>query len=79
MLHPLGPDLSGLSLDELNAKYNELTKKYIMASRSGSGHVLAQMQMLLDGYREELRTRHQRIMDDAASKNSNFKNIIDIK
>lgn len=79
MLHPLAQDLSSLTTDELNAKYNELNKKYILASRSGSGQVLAQMQMLLEGYREELGRRHQRMLDDVANKNSNFKNIIDIK
>jgi hypothetical protein len=78
-MHPLAPDLSGLSLDELNKKYNELTQRYIMASRSGSGSVLSQMVMLLDDYRSEISRRHQKILDDTSNKNPNFKNIIDIK
>jgi hypothetical protein len=78
-MHPLAPDLSGLSLDELNKKYNELTQRYIMASRSGSGSVLSQMVMLLDDYKSEISRRHQKILDDTSNKNPNFKNIIDIK
>ena len=78
-MHPLAPDLSGLSLDELNKKYNELTQRYIMASRSGSSSVLSQMVMLLDDYRSEISRRHQKILDDTSNKNPNFKNIIDIK
>jgi hypothetical protein len=78
MLHPLAQDLSGLSNDELLNKYNELNKKFMMASRTGSGSVIGQMAMLLEDYRTELRSRQEKLLSDA-NKNPNFKNIIDIQ
>lgn len=77
-MHPLAPDLSGLSNDELLTKYNELNTKFMMASRTGSG-VIMQMNMLLEDYRAELRRRQEKMLSDATNKNPNFKNIIDIK
>jgi len=78
MLHPLAQDLSSLSNDELLNKYNELNKKFMMASRTGSGSVIGQMAMLLEDYRTELRSRQEKLLSDA-NKNPNFKNIIDIQ
>jgi len=77
-MHPLAPDLSGLSNDGLLTKYNELNTKFMMASRTGSG-VVMQMNMLLEDYRAELRRRQEKMLSDATNKNPNFKNIIDIK
>ena len=77
-MHPLAPDLSELSNDELLTKYNELNTKFMMASRTGSG-VIMQMNMLLEDYRAELRRRQEKMLSDATNKNPNFKNIIDIK
>jgi len=79
MYHPLAPDLSGLSNDDLLKKYNELSQKLGIAYRTGSGSVIQQMQMVLEGYKEELRRRQEKMLADATNKNPNFKNIIDIK
>lgn len=78
-MHPLIPDLTGLTMDELNAKYNDLQKKFLLASRAGSGSVLGQMRMVLDEYRNEISRRQQKLLDDLNNKNSSFKNIIDIQ
>lgn len=78
-LHPLAPDLSALTMDELMTKYNDLNKKYQQAHRSGSGSVIGQLAMLLDDYRYEIARRQQKLLDDASRKTSNFKNIIDIQ
>lgn len=77
-MHPLAPDLSELSNEELYKKYNELNSKFMIAHRVGSGSVVQQMNMLLENYRAEMSRRHEKMLADA-SKNSNFKNIIDIK
>jgi hypothetical protein len=77
-MHPLAPDLSQFNNDELLQKFNDLNKKIVLASRSGSGHVVHQMSMLLEDYRQEMRRRHEKLMSDA-TKNPNFKNIIDIQ
>lgn len=77
-MHPLAPDLSELTNDELYKKYNELSNKYMMAHRVGSGSIVAQMSMLLENYKMEIARRHEKMMAEA-NKNPNFKNIIDIK
>lgn len=77
-MHPLAPDLSGLSNDELLNKYNDLNKKFSQAHRVGSGSIIYQMSMLLEDYRAEMRRRQEKMLADA-NKNPNFKNIIDIK
>lgn len=79
MFHPLAPNLSALTNDELHSKYNELNNRFSQAQRAGSMSVLGQMRMLLDDYRAEIGRRQQKLLDDASQKNSNFKNIIDIK
>lgn len=77
-MHPLVPDLSGLTMDELMLKYNDLNKKMTMAQRVGSTGVLQQMSLVLENYRNEIATRQAKILEDVNRK-SNFKNIIDIQ
>ena len=76
-MHPLTPNLTELSLEELQAKYNELTKKINQSHRFGNNSLMNQLYMLLEDYRMEISTRQQKIYDDI-NKNPNFKNIIDI-
>lgn len=78
-MHPLTPDLTGLSMEDLMAKYNDLTKKYAQANRTGTWQVMSQMQMLMEDYKNEINRRQQKLLDEVNSKNNNFKNIIDIK
>lgn len=78
-MHPLAPNLTSMTNEELEKNYSELNKKYTIASRSGSYTVLPQIAMLLNDYREELQNRHKSMLERAASQNPNFKNIIDIK
>jgi hypothetical protein len=79
MFHPLAPNLSELSNEELNKKHGELLTKMNQAYRFGGGGVVQQMQMLLFHYTEELQRRQQQQMDEIAKQNPNFKNIIDIQ
>lgn len=79
MFHPLAPDLSSLTNDELYGKYNELNNRFSQAQKAGSMSVLGQMRMLLEDYRAEIARRQQKLLDEATQKNNNFKNIIDIK
>jgi predicted Zn-dependent protease len=76
-MHPLAPDLSVLSIEELTTKYNDLVKRMLQAQRMGNGGLINQVGMLLEDYRVELAKRQQKILSDA-NKNANFKNIIDI-
>lgn len=76
-MHPLTPNLTDLSLEELQAKYNELTKKINQSQRLGNSSLMNQLYMILEDYRMEISVRQQKIYDDI-NKNPNFKNIIDI-
>lgn len=77
LMHPLTPNLTDLSLEELQAKYNELTKKINQSQRLGNSSLMNQLYMILEDYRMEISVRQQKIYDDI-NKNPNFKNIIDI-
>jgi len=76
-MHPLAPNLSELTMEELTGKYNELVKKTLQAQRMGSGSLINQLGMLMEDYRLEISRRQQQILADA-NKNASFKNIIDI-
>lgn len=78
-MHPLTPNLKDLTDDELLEKYNTLMKRFMQAQRAGSYAVLGQMNMILDDYRFELQRRQQVALQEAQSRNPNFKNIIDIQ
>jgi hypothetical protein len=81
-MHPLGPELSGLSDDELNKKYSELQKRYTQCWRSGPQSVIPQIQMLLSDYQAEISRRNQKVMDEmmkkAEQRGKGFGGVIDI-
>jgi hypothetical protein len=56
-MHPLIDDLSKLKDGELEAKINDLTRKYFMVRNPG---VQAQMVSMLDSYKYELDLRRRR-------------------
>lgn len=76
-MHPLAPNLSELTMEELTSKYSELVKKTLQAQRLGSGALMNQLGMIIEDYKSEISRRQQQILADA-NKNANFKNIIDI-
>lgn len=76
-MHPLAPNLSELTMEELTGKYSELVKKTLQAQRMGSSSLINQLGMLIEDYKSEISQRQQQILADA-NKNASFKNIIDI-
>ena len=78
-MHPLTPDLSKLSNDDLYKKIGELQQKLTQSFRFGQAELSAQIQMVLEDYQNEAAARNQKVMQDLESKNKNFKNIIDIQ
>jgi hypothetical protein len=78
-MHPLTPDLTKLSIDELNNKYGELLKRISFAYRIGQADMVAQLQMLLSDYQNELTERNRKTLEDMQKNSKNFKNIIDIQ
>ena len=79
MGHPLTPDLTKLTIDELNAKYGDLLKRVTYAYRIGNPDMVQQLQMLMEDYRLELDNRNRRALEDMEKQSKNFKNIIDIQ
>lgn len=81
-MHPLSPDLSTLTDDEVARKFNELSKRLGQAYRSGPSQIIPQIQMLMQDYQQELGNRQQKLMkemEEHAEKNGKgFKGIIDI-
>ena len=79
MPHPLAPQLSGLTMEELTKKYNELLSKLNQAYRMGPHGIIPQMQMLLEDYQMEIQNRNRAQLEELEKNSKNFKNIIDIK
>lgn len=78
-MHPLSPDLSGLTDAELHKKHGELVQRLGQAHRIGPHSIIGQLQMVLEDYSSEIRRRNQKIMDDMMKKGKGMDGIIDIK
>ena len=72
-MHPLAPDLSILSDQELDKKYQELTEKYYKALRF-SPSIASQIVLLLDSYNSEKQTRALEKSKKAAENGDNSLN-----
>jgi hypothetical protein len=68
MEHPLINNIDSLSIEELQSKVTDLTKKYSWASRNNA-HLASQIAMALETYQNKLRQR-QNEQYEAAQKNS---------
>ena len=79
MGHPLTPDLSKFTLEELNQKYGDLLKRVTFAYRTGSSDAVYQLQLLLEDYQAEISNRNRKALEDMEKNSKNFKNIIDIQ
>lgn len=64
MIHPLTPDLSTLTDNELQNTLTELSKKYIIASRMNNFSVVNQLIVFVNIYRNELSERHKKRIAD---------------
>jgi hypothetical protein len=78
-MHPLTPDLTKLSQDELANKINELSNRINTAYRWGNATMIGQLQMLMQDYQAEMAERNRRQLEEMEKRSANFKNIIDIK
>jgi hypothetical protein len=77
-MHPLGPDLTGLSDDELHTKYSELQKRFGQAYRFGPQSIIPQLQMLMQDYQMEISLRNQKQLEELNKNSKGPKGIIDI-
>lgn len=78
-MHPLTPDLSKLTLDELNNKYSDLLKRITLAYKWGNPDMVQQLQMLMGDYQAEIQVRNQKALEEMQKQSKQFKNIIDIQ
>jgi len=78
-MHPLMPDLTALSLDELHQKFSDLQKRMGQAYRFGSSDAVYQLGLFIQGYQAEINRRNDKLIADMAEKSAEFKHIIDIK
>jgi len=78
-MHPLAPDLSSISDDELHSKRAELQNRMMFAYKMGHGDLIGQIQLLLGDYDMEIQKRNQAMLDNLQKNNKNFKDKIDIK
>lgn len=78
MEHPLIPNIDHLTIDELQAKVTELTKKIGMAHRMGNAHLRAQVSMALETYQNKLREKQQALWDQQRKSGPDYSDKIDI-
>jgi len=78
-MHPLTPDLSKLTMDELSKKHSDLLSRITYAYRIGQADMMQQLQMLLQDYQAELDMRNQKQLEEMQKASKNFKGIIDIQ
>lgn len=78
MEHPLISNIDDLSMDELQGKITELTKKVGMAHRMGNAHLRAQVQLALDTYRNKFQEKQQALWDAQKRDGPDWSDRIDI-
>ena len=76
MEHPLIPNLDDLSIEQLQDKIAELTKKIGIAHRLGNAQLRFQVQMALDTYQNKYRERIMK--QDGKESGIDFSGKIDI-
>ena len=77
-MHPLAPDLSKLTDEELHTKHAELTNRLMFAYRMGHSDMVGQMTLLLQDYAVEVEKRNQKLLDSASKNGRNLQDKIDI-
>ena len=73
-------NIDELSLEELQTKINELTRKLGMAHRMGNAHLRHQVEMALNTYQNKHREKQQALWQDQAKSQSgsDFSDRIDV-
>ena len=77
MEHPLVEVDSNLSLDELQTRINDLTKKMIWAQRHNA-HLAGQIRMALEAFQSRYRIKQQEAYDAATRNGKDFSDKIDV-
>jgi len=78
MEHPLLEVDPNLTVDQLQNKINELTKKLTIAHRSGNQALISQLQMVIETFNNRYREKLQEMYDLKKSGGADFSDRIDI-
>jgi hypothetical protein len=78
-MHPLAPDLTKLTDDDLHKKRAELQNRLAFGYRMGHSDLIGQLHLLIQDYDAEIQTRNQKMMDQLQKNSKNFGNIINIQ
>jgi hypothetical protein len=78
-MHPLTPDLTKVSDQDLGNRVRDLGARLNQAYRFGNPNLVAQISMLLEDYQGEMARRQQAELEKLMNNNQDkFKGIIDI-
>jgi N-acetylmuramic acid 6-phosphate (MurNAc-6-P) etherase len=77
MEHPLIHNIDNLTLEELQTKISDLSKKYNWAVRTNA-NLAQQIAMALETYRNKFQEKQQAIYDAAKKSGNDFSDKIDI-
>ena len=78
MEHPLIHDIDGLSVEELQGRITDLTKKLSWAMRSNNPHLASQIRMALETFQNRHRQKMDEIYAKANQKGQDYSDRIDI-
>lgn len=78
MEHPLINNIDDLSMEQLQERITELSRKVGMAHRMGNAQLRHQVQMALETYQNKLRERQQALWKKDDDNAADFSDRIDI-
>jgi hypothetical protein len=78
MEHPLITDIDNLTIDELQGKISELSKKLSFAQRMGNAQLSNQIHMAIETFRNKYQQKMQAMQDKQDKNNPDFSDRIDI-
>ena len=78
MEHPLIGNIDDLSVDQLQSKISELTKKLTIAHRSGNGNLTNQIRMALETFNNKYREKIAETYSKKGKDDPDFSDKIDI-
>lgn len=77
-MHPLAPDLSKMTDEELHTKRSDLQNKLNFAYRMGHSDLVGQLHLLVDDYNLEIEKRNQKMLEQINKSSKSFQEKINI-
>ena len=77
-MHPLTPDLSKLTDEDLHKNRGDLQTKLMFAYRTGNTDLVGQIQLVLGDYMMEIETRNKKMLEQTSKDGKSFADKINI-